>query len=415
MTRTNSALRWATPARRWSWRWLSGRPEVLAVLLAVLYLPFALLGYGNDIDVPNVLRAGRSWLDGDYELSRRPGSTPTELGSAVLDRVGGSVLVNLASVAFAAVALACLGRILQRDGNRRPGLAMLVLGLQPWYWIAATSLGDFTWSLGALLAGVDSSQRQRRIAAGLWFGLAIGCRASAVFLVAAWLVAEQLGERRSRPVRDATGLTAAVAVVVAGICFLPPWREAGFGFVESGLDAAGWGTQLGRWATKNLAVFGVAGAVVLVAMAPIWLGAVRRWSTSAVVRFAVLGLLATELLFLRLPLKPVHLLPAVAFVALLAGASPRATPRWLGVLIASQVLHAVVSLQVAEPDEIDAATTGRFEPALVAGVLITDVDCRLDDRERGPWPDPAEPAEREAAEARGEANFACQQRSWRGD
>ena len=62
---------------------------------AAAYLPFTLLGYGTDIDVPNVLRAGRRWLDdGVYELSRKPGTVVHEVATAALDRVGGSVLVK---------------------------------------------------------------------------------------------------------------------------------------------------------------------------------------------------------------------------------------------------------------------------------------------------------------------------------
>ncbi len=43
-----------------------------------LYLPFTLLGFGTDVDVPNVLRAGRSFVDdGRYEMSRGPGRSST--------------------------------------------------------------------------------------------------------------------------------------------------------------------------------------------------------------------------------------------------------------------------------------------------------------------------------------------------
>ena len=38
-------------------------PGALVAACGLAYLPFPLLGYGTDIDVANVLRAGRSWLD----------------------------------------------------------------------------------------------------------------------------------------------------------------------------------------------------------------------------------------------------------------------------------------------------------------------------------------------------------------
>ncbi len=39
---------------------------------------------------------------------------------------------------------------------------MLVLASNPWFWIAATSLGDFVWALGLLLAGVVLAGRSER-------------------------------------------------------------------------------------------------------------------------------------------------------------------------------------------------------------------------------------------------------------
>ncbi len=71
--------------------------------------------------------------------------------------------------------------------------ATLVVATNPWFWIAATSLGDFVWALGLVLAGAVAAHRDHRIVAGLLFGLSIGCRASSGLLVVAWLLAERTG------------------------------------------------------------------------------------------------------------------------------------------------------------------------------------------------------------------------------
>ncbi|MGE3619390.1 MAG: hypothetical protein AB7L84_02915, partial [Acidimicrobiia bacterium] len=275
--------------------------------------------------------------------------------------------------------------------------------------------GDFTWALGLLLAGIDAAQRDRRVLAGACFGLAVGCRASTVLLVVAWLAAESLGRSDLRPPARDRLVTAAVALGLAVACFLPAWAEGGRGLFEPALPAAGAGAQLGRWAAKNLAVAGLAGALVVVAGLPALVAARHRWTTSATVRFAVLGLVATEVLFLRFPLKPVHLLPAVACLALVVGASPRVGRPWLWLLVASQVVHLFVGVRLAAPDEVDAAAGGRLRPGIGAGVAVNDLRCRLDDLDRGPWPDPGDRGQDARARARGEAAFACQQRSWRAD
>ena len=97
---------------------------------------------------------------------------------------------------------------------------------------------------------------------------------------------------------------------------------------------------------KAAAIGPVALAVLLVGV-PVLLAALRTWRTSVVVRFAAAGAVVAQLLYLRLPLKVVHLMPVVVFVALLAAASPRARARWLAALVAAQLLLAVVSVTVA--------------------------------------------------------------------
>ncbi|MDQ2651018.1 MAG: hypothetical protein M3Z03_15880, partial [Actinomycetota bacterium] len=121
---------------------------------SLVLLPLALLGYGTDIDVANVLRAGRRWLeDGTYAPSRPPGSIVHEVGVAVLDRLGGSVAIGVVSVAFGVLAVWALGELVVSDGGGRPGWAAAVLLVNPWFVVAATSLSDALWALGLALAG----------------------------------------------------------------------------------------------------------------------------------------------------------------------------------------------------------------------------------------------------------------------
>jgi hypothetical protein len=390
-------------------RWVLG-----AVALA--YLPFAFLGYGTDIDVANVLRAGRSWLDhGHYQLSRGPGAAIQELATAVLDRLGGSVLVDLAGIGFALLALWSVHALLRDDRARWPTLATLVLAACPWFWLASTSLGDFTWALALALAGAVAARRDRRVLAGVLFAAAVGCRASSLLLVVAWLVAEQLGAEGERPPWRATATTAAVALVLGAACFIPPWIDAGrsFAFLHNELAWAGWRVQLGRWAVKNAAVATVpAGAVLLIGL-PHLGRSVRRWGASVVVRFALLALVAEEVLFFRLPFKPVHLLPVVAAVVLLAGAAPLRDRRWLVALVVAQVVAACIGTTLAAPDRPDGADSGNVKLGVTTGVLWTDVDCRLRDRDRGPWPDADDPLVQFGALFRSALNFSCQRDSWR--
>jgi hypothetical protein len=390
------------------------RPGALVAVCLLVYAPFALLGFGTDIDVPNVLRSGRSWVeDGTYQMARGPGAVVHELSVGVLDSVGGSVLVNLASLGFAALALWALQGLARADGARRPAWAVAVLASNPWFWIAATSLGDFTWALGLVVAGALMARRGARVGAGVLFGLSLGCRASSVLLVLAWVLAERIGAEPTRASRREVGTTVATALLVGVIAFIPPWLAADktLSFLDNQLEFVGVGVHLGRWAVKNLAFIGLPALVVL-----LWgirsLGApLARWRDSVVIRFAIGVVVTSELLFFRLPFKPVHLLPVAAALALVVALSQRASRRWVTALVVAQLVGGLVGLTVAAPDVESAARSGRFDVAITSGPILTDVRCRLDDRAAGPWMDPGSPA----ATARAEANADCLNATWRGE
>lgn len=396
-----------------SWR---DRTGLVVLGCTLVYLPFTLLGYGTDIDVANVLRAGGRWVhDGDYAVSRKPGAFVHEVGTGLLDWFGGSVAVNLAGVGFAALALWSIHRLVHDDGARWPGWATLLVAANPWFWLAATSLGDFVWAIGLAVGGAAAAHRDRRLLAGVMFGLAIGCRSSTVLIALAWLIAERLGDRAHRPSWHATAVTGGVLVVLGALCFVPPWLEAGrtLDFLRGGPPFDGWRLNLGRWAVKNAAVIGVPAGIVFLLGVKRGLGALARWRASVVVRFAVLVVLSGELLFLRLPFKPVHLLPVVVGVALLVGASPAVKQRWLVALFVAQLIGGMVGSTIAEPDVPHHASTGKLVLRLTEGPLLNDVRCRLEDRRNGPWPDAADPVEFQAASTRSAILFDCQSETWK--
>ncbi len=390
------------------------RPAVLLGLCLAAYLPFTLLGYGTDIDAGSVLQSGRDWLDdGVYRVSRTPGAAVHEVPTALLDRLGGYVLVNLASVFFGVVTLAGVHLLLRRAGSPHAALAVLVLATNPWFWIASTSLGDFVWSVGLLVAGAVAAQRGRRVPAGLLFGLAIGCRLSTGVVVVAWLLAERLGSPSTRPTWRSSIVTAGVTALAGAVCFVPSWLWADrtFDFLDSGLGFDGVGSHLGRWGIKNVAFFGVLAIPVLIALLPRVVRARGAWRSSEAFRFGVIAFVLTEVLYLCYPLKPLHLVPAAVALALVVGHVAPSGRRGLVLLIAAQLVGAVVTTTLAAPDIEDRADSGRLELGLTTGPLVNDVQCRLDDLDDGPYDDGRTPE----SIARSRANFDCQLTTWRAE
>src|SRR3546814_14630614 len=98
----------------------------------------------------------------------------------------------------------------------------------------------------------------------------------------------------------------------------------------------------------------------------------------------------------------------------MAGASPRVSRGLLIALVGAQLLGGVVGTTIGAPDVAHEATTGRLDVGLTAGPLLNMVQCRLDDRELGPWPDPTDgPEQAERAARRGEHHFDCDSETWR--
>ena len=237
--------------------------------------------------------------------------------------------------------------------------------------------------------------RGHPVPAGVLFALTLGSRSSSLLLVTALLVAVawDAGQRR-RAV-----LAAAIAVPGAALLYVPVWlsydRSLGF------LDATdGWvsvSNNLARFLLKNYAVVGVTAVVVLVVAAPALVRSLRNWGSDPMLRFGVLGLAATEALFLRMPWKPAHLVPCLLALVLWIGASDRNRRPFLWVLIGAMAINGLVVFRPFTADDPDTTSGGDFEPAITLGWLANDIRCRIEymdeppDLDSGAWACTLEP------------------------
>jgi hypothetical protein len=350
--------------------------RALVAVTALVTLPLLWMGYGTDIDVTDVLRTAAGIRDGDYRPSRPPGVPVFEAIAAVLDPVGGHLLLNLATAAAGAATVVGIARLVRTWCHRNGDLVALAFLASPATIIAATSTGDFVWALGFFVWGALAHLKDRPWAGGVLFALAIGTRLSSVFLLAAFLVADGWDPpNRQRCVRTGT-----IGVALGALLYVPAWLAAdrSLDFLQTTSGWRSFANNLGRFAYKNYVTGGALFLVVVLISLPALVAALRRWGSDPMLRAAVLGLAVTEFLFFLLPWKYNHLLPCLLMVLLWLAASRRNTRGFWWIVIGALAVNGLITFRPLAPDHPAEASTGRWDPALMAGLLVNDVECRLD-------------------------------------
>jgi hypothetical protein len=358
----------------------------LAAIVAALPVLFA--GPGTDLDTGAVLQSGHRILDGDYVASRAPGAPVHEAAVGVLEAIGGTTLSNLGSLAMAVVLVVALVLLLRREQVPNAELAAAFVVANPWFQVAATSTVDFVWAMGFATAGALALRSRRPAVAGVLFALGIGCRMSTVVVVAAALGAQLLerpgGASSPRRSRRADALVAgAVAAVIGALLYLPPYFAAGssLAFANNDFATSSPLNHLGRALAKDLYFFGPYATVALIVALPAVIRAFPRWRDSWTFRFGVLGVVASQLLFLRFPWKMGHLVPTLVFVAVVLAVALARRPQLLAVVVALELLFGVVNVELFRPDTPNEATGARFELDVRWGPFVVDSRCRAEDED----------------------------------
>lgn len=146
------------------------------LLVFVSRLPFLSAGYGVEEDSWGIaLAAFHTKLTGIYEPSRFPGHPVQELIYSALWGCG-PVIYNGLCAFFSAIAAVFFALILQHLRFRHFFLAGLAFAFVPVVYISSTYTIDFMWSEAFVLISFYFVLREKYFLAGLFLGLAVGCR-----------------------------------------------------------------------------------------------------------------------------------------------------------------------------------------------------------------------------------------------
>ena len=380
------------------------RDRTLVLVTAVVTLPLVWLGYGTDLDIGDVLETAALIRHGDYEPSRNPGVPVVEAIVAVLDPLGGHVLVNLATAGALAATVVGIARLVRAWGHRNGDLVALSFLASPVVVVAGTQTADFVWATAFATWGALALLGRRPLVAGLLLGLAVGCRSSTLLLVGTQVVAVGWAGRRRRALTAGGGAAARRAALRARLVVLRPHppvprddRRLGEpppttspGSCSRTSRSPGWPSP-SCWRSPPRRCCG-----------PAPLG---RGPDAAVRRARLRGHRAVVP---HHAVKPTHLVPCVLTLVLWIGASARNDRRFLWVLVAATALNGVVTFRPFVADEPDTTSGGDFDPALTLGWLVNDVRCRVEYMDEPPridsgaWACTLEPMRGPAGGATGE-------------
>lgn len=146
------------------------------VLIALSRLPFLFFGYGSEEDAWALpLVAERIATSGVYEVSRLPGHPLQELIFTLVWNKG-SIVFNLITVIISTIGIAFFMLILQKVKSPNWLWAGIALAATPIIYINSTNNMDYTWAMSFGLISLFYVLNTEFILAGIFIGLAVGCR-----------------------------------------------------------------------------------------------------------------------------------------------------------------------------------------------------------------------------------------------
>ncbi|HOX84547.1 MAG TPA: hypothetical protein PKW76_06300 [bacterium] len=299
------------------------RLALLTLFGAVLLtrLPFLRPGYGLDADAWRLATsADQIARTGVYEASRLPGYPIPEMVYALVPWHT-DWFFNLIAALFSALAVVEFARIASRLGAARPIVLALILTLTPLFYLNSTVTMDYIWAMAFILLSYRLLLDRRFAGAGIFLGVAVGCRLTSAIMVLPFLVSLMRVAPQPTAKRQACRFVLAT-VLVSAISFLPVFLRYGlsfFAFHESGYPGV---VQILYRLTVE--VWGLLGLLGLFLVSGSVLFAGRKTNSFLSIHTAlffvptaVLVLILYLIAFLRLPHEAEYLLPALPFFLLL--------------------------------------------------------------------------------------------------
>ncbi|MEP7262923.1 MAG: hypothetical protein ABI772_00420 [Bacteroidota bacterium] len=293
---------------------------LVSILIFIVRLPFIFLGYGSEEDAWGLpLTAERIASTGVYEVSRLPGHPLQEVIYAFVFRFG-FIYMNLLTMAISAAGIFFFMQILRFFKVHYPVWPAIALAFTPVVFINSTNVMDYIWAMSGIITSFYFLCRKEYLLAGLFLGLAIGCRITSGAVLLPFVIYVFITER------DAVFkkiITCSLVTMITGLlCFLPVIKEYGLTFFTY-YEHFPLPPVFKNIYKGTIGVFGLVGCISLgVYLIVIFrklmhsfksFDACNKGLVIMCISAAVLYIIA----FINLPLKSAFMIPAIPFIFLL--------------------------------------------------------------------------------------------------
>ncbi len=350
--------------------------RILLAAAALLYFPFVFMGYGSDVDTYGVLQAGRHFAQTwDYVPSRGPGFFVFESLTFIFDQIGGSFLTNLAVMGMALTVLYGFMRLCREYAIPNYRWLCAALMIHPFFWANAACTMDYLVALGFVSIGMIQIRRKHFFTAGAAFALGAGTRLTIALLAGCFLLWQFIIEPTFRKKLVQTGLVFGFFTM---IFYLPPaqfsrWTTRFLVATVGGEEYWSPLMRFGRWGYKNLMFWSIPGFLLLC-------GGLITQTVKTRFRFllkyqglptfALTTALLYELFYIGIPTEPSYLIPTIPLVLIAFGASVNNITWPIKFLTAILLVSGFITLNIAQPDLLNRATSARYGLWLEPGQLV---------------------------------------------
>jgi len=172
-----------------------------------------------------------------------------------------------------------------------------------------------------------------------------------------------------------------IAVVIGGLFYLPPFRQAGFSLaflkpMTGGSELWTLKLRLARFVYKNLYFWGLLGSLALPVLLLLGWRRLLDPGRRRVVLACAGVVAAYEALFLKYPIEIAYLLPTLPAVLILLGIGLAHRPVVIGAFGVLLLSYAALNHNIARPDQHDRATGGAVGLWVEPGYVLQDARKR---------------------------------------